>query len=906
MPGLIPGQDEFVKFCTYFVRLKTASERLKNSYADAREELGRASSASTSDAGRDPHPAERTMNPDVRDMRWARRMPSDARSNNQDPTGSSDQGDQASLTLGENKFLALRDPRKQREKLEELHRRVQRLASTVRRAGTLTGNSPLTPATVAEEPSQGNDSVSTLESVAKEGRHPTGDFHSFGRLIPESRPWEAAEGRRNEKRRGVRGEGSPDPAEHAPRSLDRRNTDQVGHPPNLPRSRDRKGSEALGEVAEIVHRHRLEPRVAPVVSEGRDRPPGGRPINDDLTAPYEDVLEPAGMKGASPQQAQEEKQERLPEEGGDRTPPLTDGRPGGAAIDEIAVWSEKSPLSAVEARPDNMDAGHWERQVAPGHTVKGSTSEDPFSTLRFGKRLSKQQKDGLLTVLRENEDVIAWTGELLGQTMIDYHRIDTGDARPVFIRPYRNSPTENAVVRKEVEKMIKEGIIRPSRSSWASPVVLVPKPSGEVRFCVDYRRLNACTSKDVHPLPRIEDALDDLAGSRFFSALDLRSGYWQVRMHADDIHKTAFSTQDGLYEFVVMPFGLTNAPATFQRVMNQVLGELLWKGVVVYLDDIIIHSRTWEAHLGLLRNVLARLSVANLRVSPSKSDFGFHELLYLGHIVSGTTVKMNPEKVRAVAEQPAPRNLKGIRAFLGLTSYYRRFVPHYASIAQPLNLLLRKGEAWKWGREQDLSFRRLRDAITKEPVLAAPNFQRGFLLQTDWSSEGLGAVLSQLDDEGQERVICYASRSLRPAERNYAAVEGECLGIVWACRLFRPYLHGRRFLLQTDQQALTSLMKAERLTGKLMRWALSLQEFSFAVRHRKGTLNANADALSRLPARAPNRTSESLYEVNTDRNSLPRPLVAPLERTGGRDCQETSIRKGPPCLSKGPGWTKSR
>lgn len=538
--------------------------------------------------------------------------------------------------------------------------------------------------------------------------------------------------------------------------------------------------------------------------------------------------------------------------------------------DSVNVWSEKSPMTSFEAKPDCLDAGHWGAQIAPGYTSVGTSHGDPYDKLQLGETLNEKQRGELLTVLRGQEDVIAWDADHLGQTTIDYHRIDTGDNKPVFIRPYRNSLKENEIVREEVRKMLKGGIIRTSRSDWASPVVLVPKPSGEVRFCVDYRRLNDCTRKDVHPLPRIEDALDGLSGSSYFSALDLRSGYWQVRMHPDDVHKTAFSTQDGLYEFVCMPFGLTNAPATFQRVMNQVLGQLLWGGVIVYLDDIIIHTKTWEEHLVLIREVLNRLSVANLRISPSKSDFGFRELLYLGHIVSGSTVRMNPEKVRVVKEQEPPKNIRGVRAFLGLTSYYRRFVPDFAAKAKALNMLLQKNVEWCWGIEQQVAFEDLRDAITRSPVLTAPDFTKNFILQTDWSTEGLGAVLSQLDDEGEEKVIMYASRSLRAAEKNYAAVEGECLGIVWACRLFRPYLHGRRFLLQTDQQALTSLMKTEHLTGKLMRWSLSLQEFTFTVVHRKGTQNANADALSRLPAPMYPEEIQAVNEINGSRKQLGR------------------------------------
>ena len=517
------------------------------------------------------------------------------------------------------------------------------------------------------------------------------------------------------------------------------------------------------------------------------------------------------------------------------------------AVEGEKISTGKQLLSAMIREEEKM----WQDVVLPGGDVKTLASEVPLrqrlEKLKISSHLNKKQRGELLGLLEQFPEACAWTAADVTQTHVVYHRIPTGDHPPIHQHPYRFSPAENRVVKAEVAKMLADGIIRPSESAWASPIVLVPKPDGSVRFCVDYRRVNKVTTRDVFPLPRIDEAINQFRGSRFFTALDLKSGYWQVRMHPDDAHKTAFTTREGLFEFIVMPFGLNNAPATFQRLMNKALGPLLWRGVVVYLDDIIVHTETWEHHLELLGEVLARLQEARLKISPTKSDFAFEELLYLGHIVGNNAIRMNPKKVATVAMQPAPVDVPTLRSFLGLTSYYRRFVRGYSQIAAPLTQLLKKGQAFHWGDDQEDAFQHLKRAITAEPVLAPPREEAPYVLQTDWSQQAVGAVLSQKDEGGEERVVAYASKTLSKAERNYAAVEGECLAVLWACTLFRPYLHGRRFQLETDQKALQWLMTATNLPGKLLRWSLRLQEFDFSIQYRRGKANANADALSRLP-----------------------------------------------------------
>jgi len=394
--------------------------------------------------------------------------------------------------------------------------------------------------------------------------------------------------------------------------------------------------------------------------------------------------------------------------------------------------------------------------------------------------------------------------------------------------------------------MLDAGFIRESNSEYASGVVVVEKKGGELRFCVDYRDLNKKTKKDSYPLPRIDDILETLQGSQWFSSLDLASGYWQVEMKPEDIPKTAFITHHGLFEFTVMPFGLTNAPGTFQRLMDKVLRDELWKSVVVYLDDVNIFSKTWEEHLKHLENVFERIKKAGLKLSPKKCQFGNSELKFLGHIVGQDGIKMDPAKIEKVQNFPKPVNVTQVRSFLGLCNYYRKFVKGFARRASPLTELLRKGEEFNWTNRHQRAFEDLREQLTTEPILIYPDWEKPFILSTDASTFAVGAILSQLDKQGNERVIAYASRQLKPAEKNYAATELECLGIIWAIKHFHTYLSGSKFKLITDHAALKYLNNMKEPKGKLARWIMTLQSYNFEVEHRAGKKHQNVDAISRI------------------------------------------------------------
>ena len=373
----------------------------------------------------------------------------------------------------------------------------------------------------------------------------------------------------------------------------------------------------------------------------------------------------------------------------------------------------------------------------------------------------------LHSLVMEFSDVFALNSSELGRTSITTHKIDTGDSPPLRQPPRRVPFALRGKVDSLVEDMLEQGVITPSSSPWASPIVLVAK-DGSTRFCVDYRRLNTVTKLDVHPLPpRIDDSLDLLAGTRYFSSLDLASGYWQVGMGGESQEKTAFVTHAGLYEFAVMPFGLCNAPATFQRLMEEVLRGLAREKCLIYLDDVLVMGRTFDEHLNNLREIFMRLSRAGLRLKPSKCKLVRREVEFLGYNVSGGGISADPRKVRAVTEYPRPNDLRALRAFLGLLSYYRRFIPRFYAIAQPLYSLTRKDTPFLWSADCETAFHQLKGQLTLAPVLAYPQFGKDFLLETDASGVGLGAVLSQKQEDGMKedgmiRPITFASRTLQP------------------------------------------------------------------------------------------------------------------------------------------------
>jgi hypothetical protein len=429
-------------------------------------------------------------------------------------------------------------------------------------------------------------------------------------------------------------------------------------------------------------------------------------------------------------------------------------------------------------------------------------------------------------------------------THLTEHTIDTLDANPINQAPYRRSITERNEIKKQIESMLKNNIIQASKSPWASPVVLIPKPDGSLRFCVDYRRLNEVTVRDVYPLPRIDDSLALLGNNQWYSTLDLAAGYWQCPIAAKDKTKTAFITESGLFEFNVMPFGLSNAPATFQRLMDALLAGLKWECLLVYLDDIILFAPTFEAHLLDLEETFKRIRNANLRLKSSKCHLFQKQIKYLGHIVDREGLRPDPAKIKAIIEMSVPTNHTEVRSFTGVSNYYRGYIPKFAIIMEPLYGVSQASKKFFWSRQAQESFDKIKELLSKFPILRHPDYSLPFKLQTDASDRGLGAVLSQVVN-GQEHVVLYLSRTLQPADRKWSPREKEALAIIWACEKCRPYLIGVKFKVETDHHSLQWLQKVKS-PARLVRWALRLSEYDFEIVYRKGLENSNADALSRL------------------------------------------------------------
>lgn len=467
------------------------------------------------------------------------------------------------------------------------------------------------------------------------------------------------------------------------------------------------------------------------------------------------------------------------------------------------------------------------------------------------RELNAEESDSLWKVIGEYPDIFQLEGDSFPSTDAIQHEIHLKEgAKPVNVRPYRLPYAHRQEIVRQMEELERNNIIQPSESPWNAPLIVVPKkpdPQGnpKYRVCVDFRRLNELTIGDAYPIPRIDEILDQLGRSRYYTTLDLVSGYHQVSIRAEDRQKTAFSTDKGHYEFRRMPFGLSGAPSTFQRLMNTALTGINGTKAFVYLDDIIVYASDLKDHESKLQDVFSRLRKFNLRLQPSKCQFLQKEVIYLGHLITDEGVKPDPGKIKCVQNHPIPRNTTEIKQFLGLSGYYRRFIEGYSQTAKPLTTLLNKDVPFEWSTECQRAFETLKQKLVEAPVLQYPDFGRPFILTTDASQFAIGSILSQ-GTPGQDRPIAYASRTLNKAEQAYSTTEKELLSIVWAVKNFRPYLLGRQFKIYTDHMPLTWLFNVKDPGSRLIRWRIKLAEYQYEVIYKTGKSNTNADALSRI------------------------------------------------------------
>ena len=481
--------------------------------------------------------------------------------------------------------------------------------------------------------------------------------------------------------------------------------------------------------------------------------------------------------------------------------------------------------------------------------------------LNVNPNLSSEQRTSVKNVLREHSRLFR---KAKGKTHLIEHRIETGSAPPINCNPYRVSHKEREVVREHVKSMLESDVIEPSNSPWSSPVVLAPKADGSLRFCIDYRRVNAVVTKDVYPLPVMDDILTYLSGARFFSSMDLEWGFWQIPVAEEHRHKTAFVTTDGLFQFKRLPFGLHTSPPNFQRLMDRVLTGLKWEQCLCYLDDILVFAYTLEEHNQRLGRVLQAIGDAGMTLNPKKCLFATDKVVFLGYEVDWQGIRPNSKKVAAIRDFPRPDSVSKLRSFLGMASFYRKFVSNFASIAGPLHGLLKKNADVRrdWREEHDEAINTLKEKLCNPPVLVHDDGESPLELRTDASQVGLGAVL-MVNRDGALHPITYISKTLDPAEKKYHSNELECLALVWALDKLKHHTYGRPCLVHTDSSALTWLHRKKNLdkSGRLARWILQLQNHDISIKHLKGKNNSVADFLSRNPVESFNAIITAGYSA---------------------------------------------
>lgn len=508
-------------------------------------------------------------------------------------------------------------------------------------------------------------------------------------------------------------------------------------------------------------------------------------------------------------------------------------------------------------------------------SMLGSLDSSSLSEKIRTDHLTEFEREELLKTLNGIPTVFHDPDKKLSCTTVVQCDINTTDDLPVYQKSYPYPAAYREEVDKQIEKYLADGIIRPSRSEFNSPIWIVPKKQDasekkKFRLVVDFRKLNEKTISDRYPMPEISTILDQLKGNAYFTTLDLASGFHQIKMREKDAKKTAFSVNNGKYEFVRMPFGLRNAPSIFQRAMDDVLRKHIGKRCYVYMDDVVVFGRTLEESLTNIRLVLETLNEANLKVQLDKSEFLKQSVEFLGYIITREGVSPNEKKIQAILQWPVPKNLKQLRGFLGLIGYYRRFIKNFAKIAKPLTSAMRgaptSNAPINLDKTQIECYESLKKILTSNDILAYPDFTKHFIITTDASNFAIGAVLSQ-NDSGKDRPIYFASRTLNKTEENYSASEKEMLAIIWALKVFRNYIYGQKFQILTDHQPLTFTLSPNNTNAKLKRWKSYLEEHDYEILYKPGKSNVVADALSRIEFNAASSSQQSTEDNDTQHSA---------------------------------------
>ena len=460
--------------------------------------------------------------------------------------------------------------------------------------------------------------------------------------------------------------------------------------------------------------------------------------------------------------------------------------------------------------------------------------------------LPDADKEDILNLLKEYEDVFARNSKKPRRVNNATHEIDTGQSRPVFRKPYQIPYAYTEEFDRQVKEMLENEIIRPSKSPWNAPVILVKKKDGSLRFVCDFRALNDVTIRDTYPLPKICEVIDRMEGATYFTTLDCAAAYWSIPLEESDKEKTAFSGPRGKYEFNVTPFGLCNAGATYQRMMDLSLSGLSTLRILAYLDDIALFSSSLAEHKKQLRELLECLRRCNISLNLPKCAFAMQEVDFLGYSLSAEGIKPQKRLTEAIRTYPRPNNRKELKRFLGMSNYYRNFIPMFADIAAPLNALTSAKVAFTWNEDCEQSFKKLKDLLCSHPVLAFPMLGEKFVLEVDASDFAIGGVLLQTGADGSTHPVAYYSNALKPAERGWSPYTKEAKAIIMGTRHWKAYLAGSSFVIRSDHNPLSTLRKTKDPRGKFPRWLTELEELSFEIEYKPGKLNVVPDALSRI------------------------------------------------------------